>query len=151
MCATDAYTIAVIFGSRLVLNGPQCCLNANYNAVLFCWAGNLTPSSPCSVCFSVCVDDVCAREAHRLILSFFLSRSPPCFETGSLTELGMCQFGQTGWPVGPGIGLVSSPQRCDCRHTLPHLAFTWLLQIQTPCFLTEQQAVSSGSCLEHFP
>lgn len=36
---------------------------------------------------------VCAREAQRLTLSIFLNRSPPCFETGWLTELGIYQFG----------------------------------------------------------
>lgn len=70
MCASDGYTIPVVFGSRLVLNGLHCCLNADYNAVLFCWAGNPAPSSPCITCFSVCVlIYVCACEAQRLALS----------------------------------------------------------------------------------
>lgn len=52
-------------------------------------------------------------EGQRSASSVFLGHSPSCFffETGSFTNPGPHQFGQTGWPVCSGIclSLPSAP------------------------------------------
>lgn len=143
MCARDVYTVPVVFGSRLVFSIAVWALTT----VLWPFVGLLILLLPLLVpCVSQCVWMMCGhvklRGWHWASSSIALHPVLRQDCSLSLAFISLARLTQRD----PGICLVSSSQRCDCRHTPLYLAFTWVLGIWAPCFMIEQPTLYKLSC-----